>query len=303
MRKEVLDYICCPRCLPREVRLSLTVFKEGLEVDYGYLECNSCKRRYPILDSVPYFIKAQPFSYVGEEVRDRYLCVHFSDLLGLKIPNPFLRYTELLSHTYPFLDLGSGPGRLALELAKGGGPVLAVDLSGVFLKALCRLVSEGRLKVRRRIEGDIYENHTIELDSSYGGLRLFPLVADAQFLPFPLGVFKELCAINLLDRVRSPYKVLMEIDRVMAKKEANLLIADPFSWDEGFTPKRNWLGGRLRGRFKGRGLDNLKALMGGEKGVFSPPVSIEKEGYIEWILPHHINRSELIRSHWVLAKR
>ncbi|NJL44324.1 MAG: hypothetical protein HC945_03360, partial [Nitrosarchaeum sp.] len=57
MRKELLKYLCCPKCRD-DVKL-IVVEKKNDDVIRGVLSCDECKSRYPILGGVPVMISSQ----------------------------------------------------------------------------------------------------------------------------------------------------------------------------------------------------------------------------------------------------
>uniref|UniRef100_A0A7J3V0V5 Trm112 family protein n=1 Tax=Candidatus Methanosuratincola petrocarbonis (ex Vanwonterghem et al. 2016) TaxID=1867261 RepID=A0A7J3V0V5_9CREN len=55
MKRRLLDILACPMC--RHHPLDLRVLKEeGEEIEEGALICGSCKRWYPIIETIPHML-------------------------------------------------------------------------------------------------------------------------------------------------------------------------------------------------------------------------------------------------------
>jgi len=96
---------------------------------------------------------------------------------------------------------------------------------------------------------------------------------------------------------------LVEMNRVTARKNAQFLLSDPFSWSEETTPVREWLGGHPEGRFSGHGIDNIRRLLTDPAGKLQPTWQVSGPDSVWWKLRTHTNHYELIRSCFVHATR
>jgi ubiquinone/menaquinone biosynthesis C-methylase UbiE len=109
----------------------------------------------------------------------------------------------------PVLDIGSGKGFAAVEIARRGIPVKGVDVSEDEL-------TYAYLNARAAGVGSLIEFH----------------IADAKRLPFEDGEFKLVSMVNVLHHLDDFYGVMPEVSRVLAVG-GRFLLAD-FT-DEGFA--------------------------------------------------------------------
>lgn len=305
MKKSLAEILICPKCLPRERPLRLKTQK-GLksEILSGELHCKACRSSFVIKEGIPILLR-NPLSithYESDSLIGNYLFLHYGDLLGHDSEQVRF-YKSLLEGSERILEVGCGPGRLSLEVAVRAQLTIGIDISFGFVRAAQKLSMGRTLSFFLPLEGELKERHTIQPPEGWEKRNVHFLVADALYLPFPNSFFDTLISINLIDRVPDPLRSLAEMNRVTRKKEALLLIADPFSWSSEFTHPSKWLGGRKKGRFKDRGFDNLIRLLQGSYKVFDPPFTSLETGRHRWALRVHENKQELITSLYIKAKR
>lgn len=270
----------------------------------GELECRACGTVFPIREGIPILIRRQP-GYTGYEdkaIVANYLYLHYGDLLDSG-GGHILFYEDLLDESTTFLEIGCGPGRITVEMARKAQMAIGIDISFELLRPASRLTCGLPFRFQLPLEGKLTSSYEILPHLEWGKANITFLVADALYLPFPKGVFQTVASINLLDRVFDPLRALREMNRVMMAQDASLLVADPFSWLPEYTPPSKWLGGKRRGRIKGRGFENLKAILEGRLNIFRPPLTCVASGQHQWALRVHENRQELIRSLYIKAKR
>ena len=90
MKREVLDFLICPACLPDENPLRLKYADIlGEEVMGGVLECGHCKGAYPIRNGIAGLIPAgsegaagPSLRYEGPDLLSAYLWSQYSDIFG-----------------------------------------------------------------------------------------------------------------------------------------------------------------------------------------------------------------------------
>lgn len=282
MKRILLPHIICPACLPKEHQLSLSAHcEEDGDIITGTLSCKKCNRRFPIRDGIAHLIpdpdngpSGGQWRYEEADMTDRYLWSHYGDLLGVAdfgVANS--QWAECLSTLNPAVsfDAGCSVGRLTFEMAARSSLAVGCDLSHGFIKTARRLARERQLKFSLPLEGNLRESFCIELPETWRSDNAEFVIADALRVPFAADTFGQIASMNLLDRVSYPLAHLFEMNRVASNQRASFLFADPFSWSTSAAPEELWLGGTITGRYKGRGLDNVRSLLEGKGKVLMPP--------------------------------
>lgn len=143
------------------------------------------------------------------------------------------------------LDVGCAVGRSSFELARSCETVVGVDFSQAFITAAGRM-KNGSASVLQVVEGEI--TRTLELQApEVDSGRLAFEVGDAMALRDDLGSFDVVLAANLICRLPEPLRFLRRLPELV-RSGGQLLLTTPFTWLEEFTPKSNWLGGRVDGK-------------------------------------------------------
>jgi putative 4-mercaptohistidine N1-methyltranferase len=143
------------------------------------------------------------------------------------------------------LDLGCALGRASFELARGFDKVTGLDFSARFFQLAARMQEGGYLRYALPEEGEIASFHEItlaELDLDGVRDRVQFYQADACNLPEKFTGYDLVLAANLIDRLYSPRRFLSSIHERM-NPGALLVLASPYTWQENFTKKEEWLGG------------------------------------------------------------
>jgi putative 4-mercaptohistidine N1-methyltranferase len=162
------------------------------------------------------------------------------------------------------LDLGCSVGRASFELAKGGfRQVTGLDFSTRFFRLAARMQEQGSLRYALPEEGEIISFHEVGL-AEFGLEQLRDRVqffqADACNLPEKFCGYDLVLAANLIDRLYSPRRFLSTIHQRM-NQGGLLVISSPYTWQEEFTKKEEWLGGYREAGEPVWGLDGLKAAL------------------------------------------
>jgi SAM-dependent methyltransferase len=198
-----------------------------------------------------------PNPYETRRYVDEYLLFHYGKPKDL-CPFPFvsrdlLRFherirEECLITPLPFrtpiraLDIGCGTGRLSFELGKFADEVIGLDNSHAFVTAAKNLLKKGRARVRVHESGAEFVAKTIVLPKQFRRAAVQFEVGDAMNLrPFrKRGPYRIVAAINLICRLPSPCRFLAQL-KDLVEPGGQFILASPFSWLGGFTPRREWL--------------------------------------------------------------
>lgn len=162
------------------------------------------------------------------------------------------------------LDLGCAVGRSAFELARGGfDRVTGLDFSSRFFRLASRMQEEGTLRYSLTEEGEIVSFHEIGLKDI--GLeevrrRVQFYQADACNLPEKFSGFDLVLAANLIDRLYSPRRFLTTIHERI-NPNGLLVLTSPYTWQEEYTKKEEWLGGYRQAGEPVWTLDVLKEIL------------------------------------------
>jgi putative 4-mercaptohistidine N1-methyltranferase len=170
------------------------------------------------------------------------------------------------------LDLGCAVGRSTFELARIARTVIGIDLSQRFIAAARQIKQTGRVVIRRIEEGEISTAIQRELPKEIDRARCSFAVGDATALPDDLGVFDLVFAANLIDRVGSPKKLLNAFPRLI-RSGGHLILASPYTWLEEFTPKAEWIGGKIDR--SGRPLQTIDGIRSALESGFSLRRSVD----------------------------
>lgn len=141
------------------------------------------------------------------------------------------------------LDLGCAVGRSTFELSRWAERVVGIDLSHRFIAAAKSVRETGRIEIRRVEEGELTTRLSRQLPIDLRPERCRFEVADATELPADIGQFEVVLAANLIDRVKTPAKLLDSFSRLVSPG-GHLILCSPYTWLEEFTPKPEWLGGK-----------------------------------------------------------
>ena len=143
------------------------------------------------------------------------------------------------------LDIGCAVGGATFALARECQSVLGIDLSATFMTAASTLRRDGRLSFVRRTEGENTEQVEIHVPGDIDRTRVTFRRADACALPVDLADFDVVLAANLICRLANPRAFLRRLSGPygLLRPGGLLVLATPFTWDQRFTARANWLGG------------------------------------------------------------
>jgi len=312
MKKQLLEFLVCPQCLPREYTLVPDILTEqDGDIETGALLCPHCAARFPIIEGTaqldPHRIERQPHpnKYETDEVVSSYLWSQYGDLLD--DANASQAYSTWAGLIEPqggvALDAGGAVGRFTFEMSSRCDFAIGIDTSHAFIRAARQLMRDRSLVVRLKDEGLLHQEVTIHLPKAWHSDKVEFVVADALALPFSKKSIALFSSLNLVDKVPSPRQHLQEMNRVTRDSQAQFLLSDPFSWSTEAAPVDQWLGGKPEGIHAGKGLANVAALLADGQGELTPAWMVDEPGSVWWKIRTHTNHYELIRSCFVHAYR
>jgi putative 4-mercaptohistidine N1-methyltranferase len=190
--------------------------------------------------------------YETEALLQQYLLFHYGTAED-QLPYPFGPHDALF---YPVrcvsqflprigsvlhaLDLGCAVGGASFELSRWADSVVGIDLSQRFIETAQLIQQSGRIDIKILEEGSRFRSVTRYLDKELKRSNCRFQVGDALNLPSDFGSFELVLAVNLLDRVPDPVRLLAQLKRLVAPG-GHLILASPYTWLEEFTPREKWL--------------------------------------------------------------
>jgi SAM-dependent methyltransferase len=109
---------------------------------------------------------------------------------------------------------------------------------------------DGTVSYPRRRIGLVYDRRRFAVDIP-GADRVDFWACDALALPFACGITDLCMALNLLDCVPDPRRLLECLARV-TRLDGRILLAPPYDWSTRATPIAAWLGGHSQRAAHGR---------------------------------------------------
>ena len=202
------------------------------------------------------------------------------------------------------LDLGCASGRTSFDIAKINphSLVLGIDIH-LGLLQIARRAGDGRVSYPRRRIGLVYDRRRFAVDLP-GADQVDFWACDALALPFAPGIADLCVALNLLDCVPDPRRLLESLARA-TRVEGRILLATPYDWSTRATPIAAWLGGHSqRAGHGGAGEAFLHALLAGEGSHAIPGLTCvaEQAGW-PWQTRLHERSAVHYRTHLLALQR
>ena len=204
----------------------------------------------------------------------------------------------------PWLDLGCATGRVTFALAdRTDTTALGIDLSPIMLRTASRVLREGRVRYGRRRVGIVHDAREFDV-ALPGADRVDFWACDVTALPLRSGVAGGIVALNLLDCVTSPVRLLAEIARLLAPG-GRAVVSTPYDWSASATLPEAWLGGRSpAGPDGGASVPALKRLLDGGGGAPNGPLAalrlVAEDDGVPWRVRLH-ERATMVYSTHVLV--
>jgi len=162
------------------------------------------------------------------------------------------------------LDVGCAIGRSSFELAWAFDEVTGLDFTARFIRMATRMKEEGHIGYTRIIEGEISEPaehylHEFGLEETAGKVAFWQ--ADACNLKPIYKGYDLIFAGNLIDRLYSPRRFLEDLAWRLNERGV-LILTSPYTWQEAFTPKEEWIGGFKKDGENVTTLEGLREILG-----------------------------------------
>lgn len=141
------------------------------------------------------------------------------------------------------LEVGSGPGRAAMELSRAFQHVDSGDLSGKWVDIAQRLLKEGEISWQAPADltgGQTVTRAVSAKELAPGSVSFSRL--DAEELPEELTGYDLVCGFRLIDQLARPRDFLKGA-KARLNQGGLLVLSSPYEWSEEFTEKDQWLGG------------------------------------------------------------
>ncbi|RNF00021.1 putative methyltransferase [Trypanosoma rangeli] len=221
------------------------------------------------------------------------------------------------------LDIGCATGASVLEMSKYFGSVIGIDYSETFIHFANEILKESAVQHGARIaftaadQGDMEVSRNVRVplgafpkrcqffradamdlfekgDHGAGAEKRPPSrYADVSWYQVPAGeLFDGVLVANLLCRVPDPRKLLDAFPQLL-RKDGILVLASPYSWWEGATPKSKWIGGLPGGP---RSEDAVKEILMKNFDLLS-------ETEEAFLIRDHVRRYQLGFSHCTVWRR
>ncbi len=229
--------------------------------------------------------------YEQHSTVDEYLAFHYPDGDPLAellpgAPPPEQRFPLAVRHLWRggrrALDVGAAVGRVTLELAQDHEHAIGLDLSHALIRGARGVQQKGCARYTTQLEGDLRRDHEVTVESTSNASFI---VGNALALPFRDETFDTVVALNLIDRVPDPEQALNELARATGQG-GTLIIASPYTWLEGYTPREQWLGGFVGNQGPVRGIEAVRKRL-------SSAFALEEELRLPFFIPHHARSGQL----------
>jgi SAM-dependent methyltransferase/uncharacterized protein YbaR (Trm112 family) len=202
------------------------------------------------------------------------------------------------------LDVGCAAGRTSFALAQAlpQALVLGADIHLGLLR-LARNAGLGRVSYPRRRIGLVYDRRRFDVAID-GADRTDFWACDATCLPFPSGQSDLCVALNLLDCVGNPRKLLESLAQATCEN-GRILLATPYDWSTRATPVTAWLGGHSqRASHGGAGEAFLHALLAGPPDHAIPGLGVlAEQSTFTWHTRLHDRSAVQYQTHLVALRR
>lgn len=215
LKSNLMDILVCPTC-----HGALRLFDERLqngEVESGSLRCDICRLQYPVVRSVPRFVRTQNYAGSFGFQWNRFPRTQLDSYSGLPISRErFFTYSGWTPHELQdklVLDIGCGSGRFAEIALDSGAQVVAIDYSQAVDACWSNLAARGPINV---------------------------IQADAFRLPLRSGVFDYVYCFGVLQHTPDPHGAFVALLAALSPGGRIAVDIYPKLWKNVLWPKY-WL--------------------------------------------------------------
>lgn len=321
-----LDLLVCPACRTWSAeRIDVKTIERSGE----FLVCE-CGRRYPIVDGVP-IVMTDPSAYLRAEMatvveRDLppavaaaliedgpddapyarmlehlsiYLDAHWGDRAepppdgpgaGFAL-GPIVERIARLPRVGLAAELGCSVGRIVAELP--ADRVMAIDMHFGAVRRARRLLDGERVPYARRAIGRSYGTAAVSAGDRARSAETRQLVCgDVLDPPLVPGAFDRVVALNMLDSVAHPRRLLSVIDG-LCKVGGDIILASPYAWQSSVMHEDERIGGP----------NPAAAVAEIVRTGLSVPYRIEEETELSWTLRRDARSALTYQTHYLRARK
>jgi SAM-dependent methyltransferase len=203
------------------------------------------------------------------------------------------RLAGLVPSVARVVELGCGVGRGLYELARHAQLVVGVDLQLAALRRARRLLRGQPVTYARRLAGRHYGAATLTAPAP-AAAPVALVCGDALDPPLVPGTFDRVAAVNIVDAVPDPARLLAVADGLCAPG-GEVVLASPYAWQSGIVAEEHRLGdgdpaAAVRRRFlEGQELEAAHQVL--------------DEGDVEWTLRRDARAATYYRVHWLRTRK
>ena len=270
MKLSSVSYLRCVRCAKK---LELESLVEKKEIDEGFLNCNSCKIKYPIIMQIPVlwddfssYLSNRP-SLGGEFLIDCKTDIMKSFVKKAMSSKKPTEDKSIIEKRWSRIYQDSNKSKFYLHVRS---EIKKYKTLGIILEHGCSIgiISNSISNCGKIIFGIDRSFHAIKIAKQNQKKNTDYFVADSQFHPFGTQKFDLILCLNMLEIVE-PKNLVKIISNQISK--GVVVLSDPYDFDRGINSVKEPVGPQ-----------ELRNLL--EKFHFKISKSTKKPSHIQWEL-------------------